>query len=95
MENHFKFLRKYYYIPGQVRDHDSCKSEDETNNSEADEEHPPHPENKEVLLVEDIVVEDAEVVAPVNGTSGGSNVDVAGHLSGEQLAHGIMGVVLS
>merc|ERR1719429_536676 len=36
-----------------------------------------------------------QVVAPVNGTSSGSNVDVAGHLSGEQLAHRIMGVVLA
>ena len=76
MENHFKFLREYYFIPGQVRDHDSCKSEDETNDSEADEEHPPHPEDKEVLLVEDVVVKNAKIVGPVNSSSGGTNVDV-------------------
>merc|ERR1719288_728560 len=36
--------------PGQVWDHHSCKSVDETDDGETNEEHPPHPEDKEVLL---------------------------------------------
>ena len=63
-------------LPGQVWDHHSCKSVDETDDGETNEEHPPHPEDKEVLLVEDVVVKNAKIVGPVNSSSGGTNVDV-------------------
>merc|ERR1719443_2102031 len=33
--------------PGQVWNHHSCKSVDETDDRETNEEHPPHPEDKE------------------------------------------------
>jgi hypothetical protein len=62
---------------GEVRDHHPGKSKDKTDHGDSDEKHPPDPENQEVLLVEDVVVEDAKVVAPVNSSSSGTNVDVA------------------
>ena len=68
---------KVYTVPGQIRDHHSSKSVDQTNDRDTNQEHPPHPENQEIFLVEDVVVEDAEVVAPVNSSGRGSNVDVA------------------
>jgi len=81
--------------PGQVWDHHSCKSVDETDDGETNEEHPPHPEDKEVLLVEDVVVKNAKIVGPVNSSSGGTNVDVTRDLSGEEFAHWIMSGVSS
>ena len=68
---------KAFQLPGEVRDHHPGESKDETDHGDSDEEHPPDPENQEVLLVEDVVVEDAKVVAPVNSSSSGTNVDVA------------------
>ena len=67
----------HVFLPREVRDHHPGESEDETNDGDSDEEHPPDPEDQEVLLVENVVVEDAKVVAPVNGSSSGTNVDVA------------------
>merc|ERR1719443_166949 len=81
--------------PGQVWDHHSCKSVDKTDDGETNEEHPPHPEDKEVLLVEDVVVKNAKIVGPVNSSSGGTNVDVTRDLSREEFAHWIMSGVSS
>ena len=40
----------------------------------------PEPEDEEVLLVEEVVAEDAEEVAPVEGPRGGAVAQGAGHL---------------
>jgi len=81
--------------PGQVRDHHTGESVDQSDHRETDQNHPPHPEDEEVLLVEDVVIKNAQIVAGVDPTSSGSNPDVAGDLSGEELAHGVVGEVLS
>jgi len=81
--------------PGQVRDHHTGESVDESDDREPDENHPPHPEDEEVLLVEDVVVKDAEIVAGVNTTSSGTNSDVARDLSREELTHGVVGEIFS
>ena len=44
----------------------------------------PEPEYKEVLLVEEVVAEDTEEVAPVEGPSGGAVPQGAGHLQKEK-----------
>merc|ERR1719220_1585355 len=62
---------------------------------DADEGEPPKPEDEEVLLVEQVVGEDAEVVGPVYGSSCSTDSNVAGHLSGEKLAHGVVGEELA
>jgi len=69
--------------PGEVWDHDPGEPVDQADGGDSDEEEPPEPENEEILLVEDVVVEDAEIVAPVDGSCGGSNSDVASNLSRE------------
>ena len=69
-----------WYLPGEVRDHQPGESVDQTEDRDTDECHPPHPEDKEVLLVEDIVVKDAEIVAGVDTTSCSTNPDVATNL---------------
>jgi len=80
---------------GEVRNHHSGESVDESNDGESNEEHPPHPEDKEIFLVEDVVVKDAKIVGSVNSSSRGSNVDVTRHLSREEFAHGIVSHVSS
>ena len=69
-----------WYLPGEVRDHQPGESVDQTEDRDTDEQHPPHPEDKEVLLVEDVVVKDAEIVAGVDTTSSSTNTDIARHL---------------
>ena len=71
------------FSPREVGDHDPCKSEDEPEDGDADEGEPPEPEDEEVLLVEQVVGEDAEVVGPVNGSSCSTDSNVAGHLEEE------------
>ena len=68
------------FSPGEVRDHDASKSVDQTKDGDTDECEPPEPEHKEVLLVEQIVGEDAEVVGPVDGSCRRTDPDVAGNL---------------
>jgi len=79
---------------GEVRDHQPGESVDEAEDGDTDESHPPHPEDKEILLVEDVVVKDAEIVAGVDTTSSSTNTDIARHLCGEKLAHGIVSQIL-
>jgi len=79
---------------GEVRDHQPGESVDEAEDGDTDESHPPHPEDQEILLVEDVVVKDAEIVAGVDTTRGGSDADVAGNLGGEKLAHGVVSQIL-
>jgi len=80
---------------GEVRDHQPGESVDQTEDRDTDECHPPHPEDKEVLLVEDVVVEDAEIVAGVDTPSSCTNSDVAGDLCWEKLAHGVVCQILA
>ena len=68
------------HSPGEIGDHNPGESVDKTEDGDCDEGEPPEPEGEEVLLVEDVVVEDAKVVTPVDGTSSGTNTDVAGDL---------------
>ena len=70
------------FSPREVGDHDPCKSEDEPEDGDADEGEPPEPEDEEVLLVEQVVGEDAQVVRPVDRSGGGADSDVASHLAG-------------
>ena len=46
----------------------------------------PEPEDEEVLLVEEVVLEDAQEVAAVQATRGGANIDVARHLHQEDFS---------
>ena len=68
------------FSPGEVGDHDPCKSVDEPEDGDPDEGEPPEPEDEEVLLVEEVVGEDAEVVGPVDGSRCCTDSNVAGHL---------------
>ena len=68
------------FSPGEVGDHDPCKSVDEPEDGDPDEGEPPEPEDEEVLLVEQVVGEDAQVVRPVDRSGGGADSDVARHL---------------
>ena len=63
--------------PGEAWDHDPGESVDKTDGGDGDEEEPPEPKDEEILLVEDIIVENAEIVAPVDSTSCGSNTNIA------------------
>ena len=67
--------------PGEVWDHDPGESVNQAEHGDPDEGEPPEPEDEEVLLVEDVVVENAEIVASVNSSSSSTNVDVTGHLN--------------
>ena len=71
---------EFQFSPREVGDHDPCKSEDEPEDGDADEGEPPEPEDEEVLLVEQVVGEDAEVVGPVDGSCRRTDPDVAGNL---------------
>jgi len=79
---------------GEVGDHQTSKSVDQSDDGDTNERHPPHPEDKEVLLVEDVIVKDAEIVAGVDTTSCSTNPDVARHLCGEKLAHRVVCQIL-
>ena len=68
--------------PGEVWDHDPGESVDQPEHGDPDEGEPPEPEDEEVLLVEQVVGEDAQVVRPVDRSSGGADSDVARHLGG-------------
>ena len=46
-----------------------------------EKEEPPEPEDEEVFLVEDVVVEYTQIVAPINSTRGGTDTDVTGDLN--------------
>jgi len=80
---------------GQIRDHDPGEPVDQAEDGDGDEGEPPEPEDEEILLVENVVVEDAEIVTPVDGSSGGTNPDVASYLSWEKFTHWIVAEVLS
>ena len=73
-------MNKNGYLPGEVRYADSGSSVDESKDGDDGEDQPPHPQDKEVLLVEEIVGQDAQVVGPVNATSSSTNSDVTGDL---------------
>jgi len=81
--------------PGEVWDHDPGEPVDQAEGGDSDEEEPPEPEDEEILLIEDVVVEDAEVVAPVDGPGGGADPDVAGNLCGEKFTHGVMAEIFA
>ena len=66
--------------PGEVWDHDPGESVNQAEHGDPDEGEPPEPENQEVLLVEQVVGEDAQVVRPVDRSGGGADSDVASHL---------------
>ena len=72
--------QEHEHKPGEVWDHDPGKSVDEPDDGDADEGEPPEPEDEEVLLVEQVVGEDAEVVGAVDGAGGCADTDVAGNL---------------
>ena len=74
-------ISEHEMLPGQIGNHHPGESVDQPDHWEADQEHPPHPEDEEVLLVEDVIVENAEIVASVNSSSSSTNVDVTGHLN--------------
>jgi len=80
--------------PGQIWDHDPGEPVDKAQDGDGDEGEPPEPKDKEILLVEDVVVEDAEIVSPVDCSSGGTNANIAGNLSWEKFTHRIVAKVL-
>merc|ERR1719361_1816666 len=81
--------------PGEIWNHDPGESVDQAEHGDPDEGEPPEPEDEEVLLVEQVVGEDAQVVRPVDRSGGGADSDVACHLCGEQLTHGVVGEILA
>ena len=83
------------YLPGEevsaeTRHGDPGPPVEDPGQGDQHQEDPPEPEHEEVLLVEEVVAEDAEEVGPVHGPGQRAHVDVAGHLGGEQLAHGVV-----
>ena len=68
--------------PGEIWNHDPRESVDQAEHGDPDEGEPPEPEDEEVLLVEQVVGEDAQVVRPVDRSGGGADSDVACHLGG-------------
>lgn len=77
--------------PGKVRYTDSGSSVDESKDGEDGNGQPPEPQDKEVLLVEQVVGEDAQIVGPVYATSSSTNSDIAGNFCREQFTHRIVG----
>ena len=75
---------------GEDRERDSQESEDEPKDRDDQEEHPPEPEGEEVLLVEDVVAEDAEEVLLVDVAVLASLDDATAHFCGEDLTHGVV-----
>ena len=67
-------------LPGEVGDTDPSGPVDESQNGKDGQTQPPEPQDEEVLLVEQVVGQDAQVVGPVDTTRGSSNTDVAGNL---------------
>ena len=67
-------------LPGEVGDTDPSSPVDESENGQDGQTQPPEPQDEEVLLVEQVVGQDAQVVGPVDTTRGSSNTDVAGNL---------------
>jgi len=76
--------------PAELRHHDPRHPVHHPHHGGHDEAHPPQPHEQEVLLVEEVVGEDAQVVVDVLPPCPGSYGDVAGHFSREQLAHGVV-----
>ena len=77
-------------LPGEVGDTDPSSPVDESENGQDGQTQPPEPQDEEVLLVEQVVAENAEEVGPVQGSGQRAHIDVTRDLGGEQLAHGVM-----
>ena len=77
-------------MPRKWPQKNSADSKNDTKPSDDEQEDPPQPQDEEVLLIEEVVAEDAEEVCTVEGAGGWADVDVAGNLGGEQLAHGVV-----
>ena len=75
----------HQHRPGEVWDHDPGEPVHQAHGGDSNEEEPPEPEDEEILLVEDVVVEDAQVVAPVDGSRGGADPDIASNLGHQGL----------
>jgi len=78
------------HLPAEVGHGHASKTVDQPEHGDNDEADPPQPDDEEVLLVEEIVGEDAQIVALILSSRRCSYGDVAGNLCGEELAHGIV-----
>jgi len=76
--------------PAELRHHHPRHSVDHPQAGEPSQDHPPQPNDEEVLLVEEVVGEDAQIVALILSSCSCSYGDVAGNLCGEELAHGVV-----
>ena len=72
---------KNEHSPGEIRDSNPGEPVDDPQDGEDGDAQPPEPEDQEVLLVEEVVREDAEVVAPVYASGCSSNTDIARNLN--------------
>ena len=69
------------HSPGEIRDCNPGEPVDDPQDGEDRDAQPPEPEDQKVLLVEEVVREDAKVVAPVYASGCSSNTDIARHLN--------------
>lgn len=62
----------HQHCPGELRDGNPGEPVDEHEDGEGEQERPPAPQDQEVLLVEQVVAQDTEEVAAVQGPGGGA-----------------------
>ena len=62
----------HQHRPRELRDGDPGEPVDEHQDGEGEQERPPAPQDQEVLLVEQVVAQDAQEVAAVQGSGGGA-----------------------
>ena len=82
-------------LPRKWPQKNSCHPVSDSEPGDDEEEHPPEPQDEEIFLVEEIVLEDAQIVGLVHPASGGPHSDVAADFSGEELAHWVVKVFSS
>ena len=80
-------------MPRKWPQKNSADSKNDTKPSDDEQEDPPQPQDEEVLLIEEVVLEDAEVVGLVHPARGGAHLDVAADLRWKEFAHWVVQVL--
>ena len=77
-------------ISGESWQSDPGGSVEDSQESDEQEEDPPEPEDEEEFLVEEVVAQYTEEVRPVQASSQGAYLDVAGNFGGEEFTHWVV-----
>ena len=72
---------KNEHPPGEIRNCNPGEPVEDPQDGEDGDAQPPEPEDQEVLLVEEVVGENAKVVAPVYASGCSSDTDIARNLN--------------